>query len=75
MIAPRMTSEGVDDLLNLFSEQCDRADRYAREADALERWKGDAMEELADIRSQYGDDAIWLKHHEPVVKVLLGESP
>lgn len=38
---------------------------------ALKQWQLDAAEELADIRSQWGDEYLWWKHNEKPVCELL----
>lgn len=39
--------------------------------EALMTWADDAMEELADIRGQWGDDYIYKKHNERSYQELL----
>lgn len=43
----------------------------AGEIAARSYWMDDAMEELGDIRGQWGDDYLWHKHNEKPYQTLL----
>ncbi len=58
-------------MADVQSWACDEIERLSAEAERLRKWQADAVEELRDIRSQYGDEYLWRKHWEqPVVDLI-----